>query len=241
MKLTHQLAVLVCLMAALASCRSSDSGSGKSAVQSGFVNRARFASLSTGVGTFFNFTGSDSNGLKYKGSTQTIVIGPGPVPFNIFSTAIQKTSTLIISPKTGTSPVLSPYFYGFSAPVATYTLKFVATYYYHLDKTLYKVSYSPSGLTATPANIFSYPANLTFQNVTSGQALNYSNGNLWTSTWGVTDNGGGAEQFQITWFNNSALSEIDTYIIDSTGIILRYSGVLQNFPIPGVTTTISSY
>lgn len=120
-------------------------------------------------------------------------------------------------------------------------MTYVATYLYHQDQTLYKVFYSPSGLTATPANNFSYPANLTFQNVTSGLALNYSNGNSWTSTWGVTDNGGGTEQFQVTWFNNGALSEIDTYIISSSGIILGYSSVLQNFPTPGVTTTFSSY
>ncbi|MDR3578340.1 MAG: hypothetical protein P4L44_00070 [Oryzomonas sp.] len=238
MKLTHLLVVLACGMAVLASCQGG-TGSGQGAAQGGIVNRARFASLSTGYGTFINFTGSDSNGLKYTGSTQTFV--NGPVIFSNGSSAIEKTSTLTITlNKMGDTPALSPYFYGYTAPV-TYTLTYVAKYFYHPDKTLYKVFYTPSGLSATPVNNFSYPANLTFQNVTSGLALHYSNGNSWTSTWGVTDNGGGTEQFQVTWFNNGALSEIDTYIINSSGIILGYNGLLQNFPTPGVTTTFSSY
>ena len=236
MKLTHQLVVLACGMAALAAC--SGGGVGQGAATSGIVNRARFASLSTGYTTFFNFTGSDTSGSKYTGSTQTIV--NGPVVFGNGTSAILKTSTLYIK-KVGSSPALSPYFYGYTASAATYSLTYVAKYFYHRDKTLYKVSYKPSGLSATPANNFSYPANLTFQNVTSGLALNYSNGNSWTSTWGVTAGEGGTEQFQVTWFNNSALSEIDTYIIDTTGIILGYYSVLQNFPTPGVTTTLSSY
>jgi hypothetical protein len=235
MKLTHLLAVLACGMAALAACRGG--GSGQGTAQSGIVNRARFASLSTGYTTFFNFTGSDSNGSKYTGSTETDVIGPAI--FSNGSSVIEKIATLTIN-KVGTSPALSPYFYGYTAPAA-YSLTYTAKYFYHQDKTLYKVFYTPSYLTARPANIFSYPANLTFQNVTSGQALNYSNGNFWTSTWGVTDNGGGTEQFQVTWFNNGALSEIDTYIINASGIIQSYSGVLQNFPTTGVTTTFSSY
>jgi hypothetical protein len=198
------------------------------------VNLAKFSILSTSFSTFFNFTGSDSTGSKYVGTSQSFV--DGPTIFDNIST-IKKTNTLTIT-KVGLSPTTSPYFYGYTAPV-TYSLSYISTYYYNLNKTIYKVIFS-NGLTATPANQFSYPSTVTFQNLTTGTALTYSNGSSLSSTWNVIADGGN-KKLQINWSTNALLSQIDSYILDPSEVILNFSSTLVDFPTPGTTTTLTSF
>jgi len=241
MKSAFWLVLLFCGAVVLESCIGSVNSKDTAGSRKTRINLAKFSSLSTSYSIFFNFTGSDTVGSKYTGTSQSFV--DGPTIFENRST-IKKTNTLTLT-KVGTNSVLSPYFYGYTAPTTTYTVSFISTFYYNLDKTIYKVVYSngitAATTTATSANQFSYPSTLTFQNLTSGIALNYSNGNNLSSTWDVTASGGSNKQFQVTWTTNSSLSQIDTYIFDPSEIITSFSSVILDFPTPGITTTLTSY
>lgn len=198
----------------------SDSGGGEATPTSTVTySLNKLTTLTQGASEAFNMTGTDTAGYSWTGSYQYIVDGP-----TVFDgrSVIQK-RTLITLTRAGSGAI-----------------SVVSTFYFNSnDLTLYEVVFS-SGVTAVPNPFSALPSTVKIGDFGTGSTLNYSNGYILTSTWQVVDGGNNTAKLIISSNTNSALSEQDSFYVDSSGNITAIELKIYNFPSTGVTTTLNN-
>lgn len=177
---------------------------------------AQYTSLNTGDTVTIPLTGTDTAGGSYTGSFQTNVVGP--VTYN-GKNVIERDSLISLTTN-----------------VAVVLINSMKSYY-NSDRTLYETVLF-SGVTATPTSTFPLPTTVQVGTF-GGQSLSYSNGDFLTSTWQVTDEGGGNATVTVSSTTNLSLSEVDTINVTAAGNISSIKEVFYNFPTAGVTTTLT--
>ncbi len=172
--------------------------------------------LTTGETHTAELSGSDTAGGTSTGTQQSVVDGPTTVDGK---DVIQETVTKTLTRSGGATATSSE------------------TIYYNTDGTIYKIVY-PDGRSATPSNNFELPATVKVGDSGTGRGLNYSDGNVSTSTWLVTDAGGGNASLTYTFYLNSVLREQHITTLTPTGYAPTIMYILYNFPYQGVITTL---